>query len=124
MQLHYLKQNHQRTVTAIHTRHSIQAFTQTLQAWKEQQRKLPDIIISGRWSHVVYTVSKDGVKTYIDGDLSANQEVSLSEALSDNKLSDIDDVRIGSGIMSYLKDVQNAQFDNIEFIQLHFLIKM
>lgn len=71
--------------------------------------------ISGRWSHVVYTVSKDGVKTYIDGDLSANQEVSLSEALSDNKLSDIDDVRIGSGIMSYLEDVQNAQFDNIEF---------
>lgn len=56
--------------------------------------------ISGRWSHVVYTVSKDGVKTYIDGDLSANQEVSLSNALSDNKLSDIDDVRIGSGIMS------------------------
>lgn len=40
MKLHYLKQNHQRTVTAIHTRHSIQAFTQTLQAWKEQQKEV------------------------------------------------------------------------------------
>ena len=72
-------------------------------------------LITGSWSHVVYTVSKNGIKTYINGDLVANQEANLSNALSDNKLSAINDIRIGSGTFASSSDVQNALFDNIEF---------
>lgn len=72
-------------------------------------------LITGLWSHVVYTVSEDGIKTYINGDLITNQEADLSNALSDNKLSAINDIRIGSGTLASSSDVQNAQFDNIEF---------
>lgn len=71
--------------------------------------------ITGTWSYVVYTVSTDGVRTYLNGDLMSTQATDLSNALSDNKLSDIDDIRIGSGTLSNSNDVQNAQFDNIEF---------
>ena len=65
MKLHYLKQNHQRTVTAIHTRHSIQAFTQTLQAWKEQQKEygLDQLIADNGYDQILVLYSFDSFKS-------------------------------------------------------------
>ena len=71
--------------------------------------------ITGSWSYVVYTVSETGISAYINGDFITKQETDLSNALSGGELSDIDDVRIGSGTLSSSTDVANAQFDNIEF---------
>ncbi len=67
------------------------------------------------WGLVTYTVTPKGITTYINGKKLAQTDSDLSRALNSNVLSQIDDIRVGSGTVLGDEDVRNASFDNIEF---------
>jgi len=69
----------------------------------------------GIWTHLVYTVSADGIKVYANGILRTENAYNLTPGLDNKVLSQIDDIRIGSGTLSESTDIADASFDDIEF---------
>ncbi len=69
----------------------------------------------GDWSYITYTVDSDGIKVYVNGDIRNELSASLRRGLTNDVVSQINDIRIGSGTISSKTDVANASFDDIEF---------
>ena len=69
----------------------------------------------GEWTHITYTIASDGIKVYVNGDLRNNNTFNLTPGLANEIVSQIDDIRIGSGTISASSDVSNVSFDDIEF---------
>lgn len=69
----------------------------------------------GEWTHIVYTIASDGIKVYVNGDLRNTNTFNLTPGLANEIISQMDDIRIGSGTISASSDVSNVSFDDIEF---------
>lgn len=69
----------------------------------------------GEWSYITYTVASDGVKVFVNGDPRNNNDINLAAGLASNVISQINDIRIGSGTLASDEDVADASFDDIEF---------
>lgn len=67
------------------------------------------------WVYLTYAVSANGIKVYSNGELKSNIDFDLASALTPDVISQINDIRIGSGTLSASEDVDNASFDNVEF---------
>lgn len=74
------------------------------------------------WAHIVYTVSPEGIKVYVNGDIRSDNTNAatkpLKAGLANEIISQIDDIRIGSGMMSASYDIPEASFDDIEFYSI------
>lgn len=70
---------------------------------------------TGKWNLVTYSITANSITTYVNGVVLTEQRGNLSNALTKEVLSKIDDIRIGSGVVFSSEDVANTSFDNIEF---------
>lgn len=69
------------------------------------------------WTLITYRVTPDGFATYLNGIKSGSCAEKISDFLSADVLSKINDIRIGSDISSYEGSTE-VSFDNIEFYSL------
>lgn len=72
----------------------------------------------GEWTHITYTAAADGIKVYVNGDLRNKNDADLTSALANNIISQINDIRIGSGTLASNEDISDASFDDIEFYSI------
>ena len=69
---------------------------------------------SNTWQLVTYTVGKDGIVVYVNGDEVSRQDKDISACFKDNLLAQMNNVRVGSGAIWGDADIASAKFDDIE----------
>ncbi|BBF43826.1 large putative protein with C-terminal endonuclease I domain [Lachnospiraceae bacterium KM106-2] len=70
---------------------------------------------SNTWQYLVYTVSPNGIKTYLDGELIGEDLKDLSGCFKNHVIDKMTDVRVGSGNIWNDRDVAYGKFDNVAF---------
>ncbi|MDO5516073.1 MAG: family 43 glycosylhydrolase [Clostridium sp.] len=68
---------------------------------------------SNTWQYVTYTVGKDGIVVYVNGEEVSRQDKDISACFQNNILSQINNVRVGSGAIWGDADIAEAEFDDI-----------
>lgn len=65
------------------------------------------------WQYVTYTVNSEGIAVYVDGDEVGSAKGNLTACFADDFLSNMTDVRVGSGNIWGDADISSAKFDNV-----------
>ncbi len=70
-------------------------------------------LTANTWQYVTYTVNSEGIAVYVDGNEVGSAQKDLTACFVDDFLSNMNDVRIGSGNIWGDADIASAKFDNI-----------
>ncbi|BCZ46633.1 hypothetical protein psyc5s11_27000 [Clostridium gelidum] len=65
------------------------------------------------WQYVTYTVNSEGIVVYVDGNEVSRVQKDLAACFTNDFLSNMIDVRVGSGNIWGDADISNAKFDNV-----------
>ena len=69
---------------------------------------------SNVWQLVTYTVGKNGIVVYLNGEEVSRQDKDISACFKENLLSQMNNIRIGSGAIWGDANIARAKFDDIE----------
>lgn len=70
-------------------------------------------LTGNKWKYVSYTVNSQGIAVYLNGVKVGAAHHDLTQAFSNNFLSRLTDVRVGSGNIWGDEDIASAKFDNV-----------
>ena len=70
-------------------------------------------LTANTWQYVTYTVSSKGIAVYIDGNQVGSAEKDLTACFANDFLSNMTDIRVGSGSIWKDADIACAKFDNV-----------
>ena len=65
------------------------------------------------WQYITYTVNSEGISVYVDGNEVNSVKKDLTACFSNNFLSNMTDVSVGSGNIWSDADIASAKFDNV-----------
>lgn len=75
-------------------------------------------LTSNTWQYVTYTVNSKGIYVYLNGNQVGNVKNDLTACFTNNFLSKMKDVRVGSGNIWGDPDIASAKFDNVSIYNM------
>ncbi|WP_022750112.1 lipocalin-like domain-containing protein [Lachnobacterium bovis] len=81
----------------------------------------PDNLKRGQWQHVIYTVSSNGIKVYLNGKLMVKDEKDISSCFdmtNQDSIQNTNNIMVGAGAIWNDEDCRDTRFDDIKIFDV------